>query len=81
MDVQAKGERHAVVTGASSGIDKAIVMRLLADGWHVTGLCRIPMVEKIRRCRIVPVDVTNFDELKRAIDSISRCDAFVHAAG
>ncbi len=32
--------RHAVLTGASSGIGAVIVTRLLREGWRVTGLSR-----------------------------------------
>lgn len=84
VDAISKGvrpERHAVVTGASSGIGRAIATRLLADGWHVIGLCRTPSDDRVPRLRIIPVDVTNALQLQPVLDSIERCDALIHAAG
>jgi NAD(P)-dependent dehydrogenase (short-subunit alcohol dehydrogenase family) len=73
--------RHAVVTGASSGIGRAIVDRLLSDGWRVTGLCRSQIVSTNDSLRIVPVDVTDFEALGRVCDQLGPADALVHAAG
>ena len=73
--------RHAVVTGASSGIGRAIAMRLLAGGWRVTGLCRTAGMEAIDGLSIVSVDVTDFDRLKAIADALAPVDALVHAAG
>lgn len=42
--------RHAVVTGASCGIGRAIAARLLAEGWRVTGLCRSAPAEPVEGC-------------------------------
>ncbi|TDY22938.1 NAD(P)-dependent dehydrogenase (short-subunit alcohol dehydrogenase family) [Paraburkholderia sp. BL6665CI2N2] len=74
-------QRHAVVTGASSGIGLAITQRLLNEGWRVTGLCRRPATQAVEHLTIVPVDVTDFAALAPVVESIGACDAFVHAAG
>jgi NAD(P)-dependent dehydrogenase (short-subunit alcohol dehydrogenase family) len=73
--------RHAVVTGASSGIGRAVVDRLLAEGWRVTGLCRTPAAEKVDGLTIVPVDVADFAQLATVCDALEPADALVHAAG
>jgi NAD(P)-dependent dehydrogenase (short-subunit alcohol dehydrogenase family) len=75
--------RRALVTGASSGIGRAVAERLLADGWLVTVLVRRP--ETPEGARIVIGDVREPADVGGAIatatDGTGRLDAVVCAAG
>lgn len=71
----------ALVTGASSGIGKSIVSRLLTEGWSVIGVSRTPSGEKAANYHSLLVDLSDFERLKAALESIPRLDAIVHAAG
>lgn len=69
--------RHAVVTGASSGIGQAIATRLLAEGWRVTAICRGAPPPGATH---LPVDLTDTAATQAAVSGL-RADALVHAAG
>ncbi|KAA8694832.1 SDR family NAD(P)-dependent oxidoreductase [Pseudomonas caricapapayae] len=73
--------QSVLVTGASSGIGKAIVTRLLEQGLHVTGLSRrAPDLSHAnftwREC-----DLNDFSALDKALQQTLRIDALIHAAG
>lgn len=74
-------DRHAVVTGSSSGIGQAIAERLLGDGWRVTGLDRAPAAIAHDRFATRPVDLSDVEATAREAAALGTADAFVHAAG
>jgi 3-oxoacyl-[acyl-carrier protein] reductase len=74
--------RHAVVTGASSGIGAAIVARLLEEGWAVTGISRSPpgTSSPCLSHRSLDLLQASRSDLETALEGI-RPAALVHAAG
>ena len=73
--------KYAVVTGASSGIGQATVIRLLAEGWNVIGASRSRLEEASPRYHSLQVDLSNLDQLAEVLSGIPVVDAIVHAAG
>jgi NAD(P)-dependent dehydrogenase (short-subunit alcohol dehydrogenase family) len=73
-------KRHALVTGASSGIGAAIVERLLRDGWRVTGISRRPGPFDHPAFAHLSLDLADVDAIKAAVADLAPT-ALVHAAG
>jgi len=78
----------ALVTGASAGIGKAIVRRLLRDGWVVYGAARrVDHMADIRGegAKVLAMDVTDDASMATAVrqllDAEGRIDALVNNAG
>lgn len=73
--------RHAIVTGTSSGIGRAVAARLLHDGCRVTGLDRAPATLSHERFRELPVDLADGNGRARVLEELGAADALVHCAG
>ncbi len=71
---------RAVVTGTSSGIGAAIARRLLAGGWHVTGLDRAAPTIAEEHFESITTELAGPDSAA-ALAAIRALDAIVHAAG
>lgn len=74
-------QRHAVVSGSSNGIGRAVVESLLADGWRVTGLDLAPASLEHPAFRSVALDLGEGDAIATAAPGLGPVDALVHAAG
>lgn len=81
MTSTAPEPKTAVVTGASSGIGAAVVQRLLADGWHVTGISRRATDIVDSRFTWMESNLDDFARLDEQARALGAVDAVVHAAG
>src|SRR5918994_2764907 len=67
--------KAVLITGCSSGIGWATAERLVDVGWRVYATAR--SVEKMapleqRGCELLPLDVTDEDSMRSAVDEVER---------
>lgn len=77
----ASARRAAVVTGAASGIGKAIGLRLLADGWRVICLDRQSVEVASPNFTGIKVDLADRAAVAGVLADLGEVRAIVHAAG
>jgi len=79
--VSSKAAPHAVVTGSSSGIGRAIASHLLEQGWRVSGLDLAAPTLSHAAFLHMAMDLSDAEAIARAAAALQDADALVHAAG
>ena len=72
---------HAVVTGSSGGIGRAIAQQLLDAGWRVSGLDLAAPTLAHARFAHLALDLADGGAIAQATGGLQDADALVHAAG
>lgn len=73
-----------LVTGCSSGFGLDTARLFLDKGWRVIATMRTPrddLLPRSERLRVLPLDVTNSESIRRCIDEAGPIDALVNNAG
>src|ERR1700730_15854077 len=79
------GAKVALVTGASTGIGRAIAEQLARDGLRVFGTSRKPAGAAPDRVEMIPLDVCSDESVRSCVSGLleraGRIDVLVNAAG
>ncbi|WP_061936051.1 SDR family oxidoreductase [Aureimonas sp. AU22] len=73
-----------LVTGCSTGFGREIATRFLAEGWRVVATMRDPAVSTLpasANLRVLALDVTEAESIRKAIAEAGRIDVLVNNAG
>ncbi|KVL19727.1 SDR family oxidoreductase [Burkholderia sp. MSMB1826] len=76
--------KTVLITGCSSGFGLEIARHFLARDWQVVATMRTPdgdVLPPSERLRVLPLDVTNADSIRAAIDAAGPIDVLVNNAG
>jgi NAD(P)-dependent dehydrogenase (short-subunit alcohol dehydrogenase family) len=73
-----------LITGCSSGFGLATARLFLDKGWHVVATMRTPRADVLPasdRLRVLALDVTDADSIRRCVEQAGPIDALVNNAG
>ncbi|RRA05235.1 SDR family oxidoreductase [Burkholderia cepacia] len=76
--------KTVLITGCSSGFGLEIARHFLARDWQVVATMRTPREDVLppsANLRVLPLDVTNTDSIRAAIDAAGPIDVLVNNAG
>ncbi len=77
-------EPVVLITGCSSGFGAEIARHFLGRGWAVVATMRVPredVLPRFERLRVLPLDVTDPESIRRAVEAAGPIDVLVNNAG